>query len=97
MRKLSLLLLMSVIAGCSRAEPALPMSHSAFIAVMVELRRASLEGGDFASRRATILRDAGVSEAQLSAYVQRMAHRPGEMAAVFDSISLRLATVDAVQ
>lgn len=86
------MLLVSV-AGCQReAEPAgLPQSR--FIEVMVELRKAAREVADsaaFAARKQQILADKGVTEEQLRTFLTTHIRDLDHLAAVWESINVRL-------
>jgi hypothetical protein len=86
-------MLLASFAGCQReAEPSgLPQSR--FIEVMVELRKAAQgvqDSAAFATRRAQILADAGVTEAQLRAYLTTHIRDLDHLAATWESINVRL-------
>ena len=87
-------ILLGSLAGCEpETEPAgLPQSQ--FIAVMVELRKAARGVQDtaaFAARKEQVLMDAGVTEAELRAYLALHIRDLDHLAAVWESINVRLA------
>ena len=88
-----LCVLLALLAGCEReAEPAgLPQSR--FIQVMVELRKAARgvpDSAAFEARKQQVLADAGVTEAQLRAYLAAHVRDLDHLAAVWESINVRL-------
>jgi hypothetical protein len=89
------LLLGFVLAGCAVDENALGASDARFIETMVDLRRAALAAGtdtaQFERLREEVLAERGVTEADLRAYVDANGGDLYHMAAVWDSISARLA------
>src|SRR5919108_232219 len=88
-----LCVLLALLAGCEReAEPAgLPQSR--FIQVMVELRKAARgvqDSAAFEARKQQVLADAGVTETQLRAYLAAHVRDLDHLAAVWESINVRL-------
>jgi len=78
--------------GCER-ETAAPLGQDTFVEVMVSLRRASREAEgqeDFEARKAEILRQAGVTDADMRAYARIAAGNAPELAEAYDSIAARL-------
>jgi hypothetical protein len=85
-------------AGCDRPTEPAGLAQSRFIDVMVELRKAARGMQDtvaFAARKQAILTDAGVTEAQLRAYLTTHIRDLDHLAAVWESINVRLAKEDA--
>jgi hypothetical protein len=82
-------------AACSPGRDATGIDTDRFVDVVVELRRAAFElRGDpatFELRRDSILDDAGVTEDQLRAYVERHGTDLEHMAEVWAAINTRLA------
>lgn len=81
-------------AGCNRTDAGTGLSQTRFIDVVVELRRAALslpEPAAFAARKQQILSDAGVTEEELRAYITAHERDLSHMAAVWESINVRLA------
>lgn len=77
--------------GCARAAP--PISDEQFIDAVVALRRNAYETSDtagFATRRDSVLRELGLSEAELEAYVRFRLREPARLAAAWDSANARL-------
>jgi hypothetical protein len=85
--------------GCGRGEPESPtIPTETFIDVMVALRLAAVEGAsseEFEERREQILRDAGVTDSALVAYVRVWGDNPQRMAAIWDSVATRLRAAGA--
>jgi len=75
--------------GCSRPTP-LPMEREKFVEVMVALRRAALEAdtdrGEFDTRKAAILKEAGVTEQQLRDYASQAPRDARALSETYDSI-----------
>jgi hypothetical protein len=94
MRK-GLMVLAAVAAlGCGREGAGTTLAETRFIEVMVELRRAALRAPDpgvYEAEKQQILRNAGVTEAELRAYVERHGRDLEHMAAVWESINVRLS------
>lgn len=89
------LLLASALFACGDVDHGTGINRSEFVDVIVELRRAARstpEPASFEARRQQILHDAGVTDAQLRAYVQAHSRDFEHMAAVWESINVRLAT-----
>lgn len=89
-----LCILLATIAGCERESEPAGLPQSRFIEVMVELRRAARGVQDttaFAARKQQILTDAGVTEEQLRAYLATHMRDLDHLAAVWESINVRLA------
>jgi hypothetical protein len=65
-----------VVFGCRRPEPG--VSAEQFVAVVVALRQAAeeVDSSEFAARRDSILRGAGVTEAELRAFVREGSREP---------------------
>lgn len=101
-RKLKLLALVlsaGLWASCDRGHDGTGLSQTRFIEVIVELRRASLRLEDpaaFAARKQQILADAGVTEEQLRAYITAHERDLSHMAAVWESINVRLAEPESM-
>ena len=77
--------------GCAEPEPVLPAE--AFVDVLVAVRQAAREAGSpeaFAARRDAILEEAGVTEAELQAFVDEGVHDPKRLAEAWDSAATRL-------
>jgi hypothetical protein len=73
--------------------PVEPVSRTTFVEVIVALRRAANETPSqpaFETRKASILEEAGVTEADLLEYVRTHAGELEMMASVWDSIEVRL-------
>jgi hypothetical protein len=86
------------LAGCERASEPAGLPQSRFIDVMVELRKAARGVQDtavFAARRQQVLADAGVTEEQLRAYLTTHIRDLDHLAAVWESINVRLSAEDA--
>jgi hypothetical protein len=98
MIRIALLLLLPLLlaGGCRSDAGATGISDERFIDVVVQLRRAAHETRDepaaYAARRDAILREAGVTEEQLRAYVDVRGRDIDHMAQIWDSINTRLAT-----
>jgi hypothetical protein len=89
----ALVLSLGVVAGGCERETAAPMEREQFVEVMVSLRRASQEAGsqaNFDARRAAILEQAGVTEAQLRAYARQAPAYARELVEAYDSIAAQL-------
>jgi hypothetical protein len=86
-------------SGCERGEPVGPaIPTETFIDVMVALRLAAVDGAsseEFAERREEILRDAGVTDSALVAFVRVWGDDPQRMAAIWDSVASRLRAAGA--
>jgi hypothetical protein len=98
-RRAVVVLLAAVLAvGCDRTPPPeTGMSSRQFIDVVVALRRAAQEHGDpegYDAARQQVLRDAAVTDSMLLEFVRVRGHDVHAMAAVWDSISRRLARPD---
>jgi hypothetical protein len=95
MLKLALIVLCLAASGaCDRADDGTGLSQTGFVDVIADLRRASVSAPDpaaFAVRKEQILRDAGVTEDQLRAYITAHQRDLRHMAAVWESINVRLA------
>jgi hypothetical protein len=96
MKHTILLLVLLATLGCRREDVTTGIADEHFIEVVVQLRRAAAEtrGTDaaFAARRDAILREAGITEDQLRAYVEAHGRDIDHMAEVWDSINARLST-----
>lgn len=85
------LMLALLMLGCEEPEPALPVET--FVDVLVAVRQAAREAGSpeaFAARRDAILQEAGVTEAELQAFVEEGVHDPKRLADAWDSAATRL-------
>lgn len=84
-----------VVAGCAIEENTFGADDQRFVDTMVELRMAALTAGvdtaKFEELRETVLSEHGVTEADLRAYVEANSSDLDHMAAIWDSISARLA------
>jgi len=84
-----------VVAACAGDGSTVGLSDERFIEAMVELRRAAMTAGSdtvqFEQRRQAILNEQGVTEDELRRYVEANSRDLYHMAAVWDSISTRLA------
>lgn len=93
-RRLHTAVLAVLVVACGRAEPAAPtIETETFVEVMVSLRRASIDlpGQDaFIERRDEILRDAGVTDSALVAFVRVHGSDPARMAVIWDSVAARV-------
>jgi hypothetical protein len=86
-------MLLVSLAGCQRTSEPAGLPQSRFIEVMVELRKAARGVQDtaaFEARRQQVLADAGVTEEQLRAYLAQHMRDLDELAAVWESINVRL-------
>lgn len=85
----------AVLGACSLGADATGLSDERFIAVVVELRRATehtrSDSEQFPVLRDSILDAAGVTEAQLRAYVDAHAGDLRHMAEIWSTINRRLA------
>jgi len=84
-------------AVCDRETEPAGLPQSRFIDVMVELRKAAQGVQDtaaFAARRQAILTEAGVTEEQLRAYLTTHIRDLDHLAAVWESINVRLTKED---
>jgi GTPase len=89
-----LCILLASVAGCERESEPAGLPQSRFIEAMVELRKAARGVQDtaaFAARRQQVLADAGVTEAQLRAYLTTHIRDLDHLAAVWESINVRLS------
>lgn len=89
------LLLTAALFACGHVDDGTGIDQSEFVDVVVELRRAARSSPDpatFHARRQQILHDAGIGDAQLRAYVQAHSRDFEHMAAVWESINVRLST-----
>ena len=80
------------LGACGR-EPPLPLAQEQFVEVMVSLRRAALETPDqgaYETRKQEILKQAGVTEAQLRAYARAATRNPMALADAYDSIAAQV-------
>jgi hypothetical protein len=96
-RYLTLAVCALLLGGCGPGDPGMGLQQARFIEVVVELRRAALASTDTAAfeiRKQQILAEAGVSEAELRAYVESHAGDFNHMAAVWDSINSRVSEAD---
>lgn len=84
-----------VLSGCSGSSPNEPLTSADFIEIMVELRHAAYQTTpeQFAERKEQVLRQAGVTDSMLTAWVERNATNVPLMAEVWDSIDARLAAI----
>jgi hypothetical protein len=84
-----------VVFGCRRPEPG--VSAEQFVAVVVALRQAAeeVDSSEFAARRDSILRGAGVTEAELRAFVREGSREPRRLADAWDSAATRLRALAA--
>jgi hypothetical protein len=93
MTRYLLLLLLLALSGCGRTD-ATGLSDERFIEVVVALRTAADDTrGDpsgYEARRTVILREAGVSEDELRAYVGRHSRDLHHMAEIWEAINERL-------
>ena len=100
MERYILALLVVALAACTGAAAGPGLSDTEFITVMTELRRAAVEAGTdtaaFETRRDEILAEHGVTEADLNAFVQSPRRDLHELAAIWDSIGVRLTPGDEV-
>jgi hypothetical protein len=84
-----------ILAGCEVDENTFGAEDLRFVDTMVELRVAALTAGtdtaQFEERREEVLRENGVTEEALRAYVEANSSNLDHMAAIWDSISARLA------
>ena len=84
-----------VVAGCEVDENTFGADDQKFVDTMVELRVAALTAGidtaQFEEMRSEILQQQGVTEEDLRAYVEANSANLDHMAAIWDSISARLA------
>jgi hypothetical protein len=87
-----LLVTVAAVCGCARDTDTTGLPQRRFIEVIVELRRAAQDGetAQFAARKQQILEKAGVTEEQLRAYVKTHERDLEHMAAVWESINVRL-------
>lgn len=89
----------ALLAGACNRDGALAPEDEQFIEAMVALRQAArASGGDagrYAALKANVLREQGVTEEQLRAYIQTHAHDLERLAAVWESINVRLAEPEA--
>lgn len=93
-RALVLFLIVVAAAACQRNDTGTGLPQTRFIEVVVALRKAARETMDpavFAVRKQQILTDAGVTEDQLRAYIKTHERDLDHMAAVWESINVRLA------
>jgi hypothetical protein len=89
-----LCIFLAALAGCERETEPAGLPHSRFIQVMVELRKAARgvqDSAAFEARKQQVLADAGVTEAQLRAYLAAHIRDLDHLAAVWESINVRLA------
>lgn len=81
--------------GCGADDDPVAAADERFIDTVVELRRAALTAGPdtamFEQLRDSVLREHGITEADLRAYVEAHSADLEHMAAVWDSISARLS------
>lgn len=89
------LAMVAVIVACSPGADAAGLSDERFIAVVVELRRATehtrSDSERFPMLRDSILDAAGVTEVQLRAYVDAHADDLRHMAEIWSTVNRRLA------
>lgn len=94
MRTLIVVLALAI-AGCEVEENTFGADDQKFVDTMVELRRAALTAGidtaQFEELRQAVLEDHGVTEEDLRGYVEANSSNPDHMAAIWDSISVRLS------
>lgn len=85
--------------GCRGADTPLTAEDRQFIDTMVALREAAARSGDdagaYEAMKAQVLSERGVTEEQLRAYIEVNARDLDRLAAVWDSINLRLSTPPA--
>ena len=92
-RTIFLCVLLALLAGCERETEPAGLPQSRFIQVMVELRKAARgvqDSAAFEARKQQVLADAGVTEAQLRAYLAAHVRDLDHLAAVWESINVRL-------
>jgi hypothetical protein len=84
-----------VMAGCQVDENTFGADDQKFVDTMVDLRVAAMTAGSdtvqFEELRREVLQEQGVTEEDLRAYVDANSAKLGHMAAIWDSISARLA------
>lgn len=92
------LLLLLAVAACGDSPATTEVSDERFIEVVVQLRRAAMETmgspDGFEARRDAVLRDAGVTEEQLRAYVETRGRDLDRMAEIWETINTRLGPGD---
>jgi hypothetical protein len=100
MIRISLLLIAGALLGCARGDDGTGLRTDRFVDVVVELRQAALDLRDdpaaYDVRKGQILRDAGVTEDQLRAYVEVHGTDLDHMAEVWRSINQRLSERETV-
>jgi len=93
MRRLILAAVLLAACGREAAMPAAGISRETFIAVYAELSRARLRTtpDEFSARKAEILQQHGVTERDLTRFVEVHGQQPAYMAGVWNSVRERLA------
>jgi hypothetical protein len=90
-RHLLILAAATALVGCGRDGDATGVSDDRFVSVVVELRRAANETradhGAWEARKQQILREAGVTEEQLRAYVGEHSRDLRHMAGIWEAIN----------
>lgn len=88
-----LMVVLTSIVGCQRAQLATGVSDSTFVAVMAELKRVrdapGVDSGHRAARRDSILQRRGLTPAQLEVAARRLAENPTRAQTVWQAVERR--------